>query len=83
MDKLISTKELFNTLNNENIPYNEDINYFILHAPEAIVRCKDCKWYYQLWVDAGIMIEHCYRVRGVIVKADGFCAWGKRREDGK
>lgn len=46
-----------------------------------VVRCKECKWYYQHWIDAGIMVEHCHRVRGVVVKADGFCAWGKRRED--
>lgn len=46
-----------------------------------VVRCKDCKWYYQLWIDAGVMVEHCHRVHGVVVNADGFCAWGKRRED--
>ncbi len=48
-----------------------------------VVRCKDCKWYYQLWIDRGIMREHCHRVRGVVVEANGFCAWGERREDGK
>lgn len=41
-------------------------------APDAVVRCKDCKWY-----DNTLM---CYNVV-FINEPDDFCSRGERRED--
>lgn len=44
---------------------------------ERIVRCKDCKYYEYL---ANIDFHDCVR-QVPSVKPDGFCAWGKSKED--
>lgn len=57
-------------------------------APEAVVRCKDCKWY-EIWQikrdgtgDKRFKPSVC--VRGTYAqrrRADWYCADGERRED--
>jgi hypothetical protein len=56
---------------------------------EEIVRCRDCKymfdWAYdrmlcKMWADGG-MDDDAKNVLYPTVEPDGFCAWGKRRED--
>ena len=37
MSKYIDADELIKTLNREGVPFNEDVNYFILNAPAADV----------------------------------------------
>lgn len=44
---------------------------------ERLVRCRDCEHF-------GLYESYCYRLgeyREFKVDPDGFCAWGKRRED--
>lgn len=43
---------------------------------EEIVRCKDCKGY-----RAGEPCGWCNTHMTAIPREDGFCAWGKRREE--
>lgn len=53
---------------------------------EEIVRCRDCA-YYDGEPDMESMGEKCWRDlshsgRSIPTVADGFCAWGKRKEGG-
>lgn len=46
MSKYIDADELIKTLNREGVPFNEDVNYFILNAPAADVQeVKHGRWY--------------------------------------
>lgn len=49
-----------------------------------VVRCKDCKYAHSL-VDAtrlySILVCNYHNAHGMFVINDGFCAWGKRREE--
>ena len=45
---------------------------------ESVVRCKDCK--FKAWDDAGMFCR-----KNIFMgkfEPDGYCAWGKRRNDG-
>ena len=45
MAKYIDADELIKTLNREGVPFNEDVNYFILHAPAAdVAEVKHGRW---------------------------------------
>ena len=45
MSKYIDAEELIKTLNREGVPFNEDVNHFILHAPAADVQeVKHGRW---------------------------------------
>lgn len=45
--------------------------------PEAVVRCKDCKFFEDEDGDCW-----CYCHNDTTCR-DGYCSWGERREDGK
>lgn len=43
--KYIDADELIKTLNREGVPFNEDVNHFILHAPAAdVAEVKRGRW---------------------------------------
>lgn len=47
---------------------------------EEIVRCRDCKWYMHgesMW-DTD---DWCTRFDDAPIEPDGFCKWGKPREE--
>lgn len=48
-----------------------------MQFPEAVVRCKDCKWH----EDEELGMVWCPNEIGNWVKDDWFCADGERRED--
>ena len=55
MARYIDADLLLSTLNENKIPYDSDINYFICHAPTADVR-ENVKGE---WIDKWNMIFHC------------------------
>lgn len=78
----ISRSELLKTLRKEEIPFNADINYFIMNAPAAdvapVVRCKDCIYFIQGKIHGSCDI-HCNGVgEEEVVKKNFFCAYGER-----
>lgn len=90
--RMIDADALLETLNKEKIPYNADVNYFIMNAPTAveIVRCRDCKW----WIkDDNDPYGYCMAMKhgywsanweiGIYrkYKGDFYCADGERIED--
>lgn len=77
----IERKALIETLNKNNIPYNADVNYFIMHAPTAdvveIIYCKDCKHRDPEDKKCDIFQGLC---RGILsVKDNDFCSYGERK----
>lgn len=74
MDKLISADSLWMTIIHA-MDYCEDILEFIEEEPEAVVRCKDCKWRGKLGCSVRIVDESDKP------KDDDFCSWGERKED--
>ena len=78
MDKLISAEYLIAEANKEDA-YGYVDAYQIANAPEAVVRCKDCK--HAEFSEAGM--TYCPGIIGSWVDDDWFCADGERREDGK
>lgn len=83
MSRYIDADRLLSVLNENKIPYNSDINYFICHAPTAdvveVVRCKNCKYWDNH--DGG---ERCLNEVGLLwAQPNSFCNHGKRREDGE
>lgn len=77
--RLIDADALIKTLNSEKIPFNDDVNYFILNAPtitaEPIVRCKDCKHYEKF---DGVADGRCDK--GEYTFPNDFCSRGERKE---
>lgn len=53
------------------------------YTGEEIVRCRDCKHYRDhMWIVITDFIDVCLFWHGepTQVEADGFCAWGERRD---
>lgn len=85
MRKYIDADELIKTLNKEGVPFNEEVNYFILNAPaadvEEVVRCKYCK--YQ---DKGENDCEAWNLCGyrpwlhIPTEDDAFCSKGERKD---
>ena len=82
MARYIDADLLLSTLNENKIPYDSDINYFICHAPTAnvveVVRCKDCK-YYVVHTLFGMSQGWCEFDKTLIhgTEEDDFCSRGK------
>lgn len=78
MDKLISADSLWMTIIHA-MDYCEDILEFIEEEPEAVVRCKDCKF---CTINATVMtaqtLVHCNEFRSM-TKPEGYCYKGERR----
>ena len=56
----------------------------INRMPEAIVRCKDCKWWKTTYSWNGNEHKVCaIEAYEPLRKAEDFCSRGERREDGK
>lgn len=53
MSRYIDADELIKTLNKEGVPFNEDVNYFILNAPTM----RSGKW---IWDDEGYHCSECW-----------------------
>ena len=55
-----------------------------VHPVDAVevVRCKDCKRYQHEVGDDEYALGWCPFLTIHLVSRDGFCAWGKRKEDG-
>lgn len=92
MSKYIDTKELFKRINACHIgnptfkAFSEsDIAEMILDTPaaevEEVVRCKDCKYLKYLNGLDGKTSLWCTRLRTNILKADFFCASGRRKKE--
>lgn len=47
-----------------------------------VVRCRDCKRYQHEVGDDEYALGWCPFLTIHLVSRDGFCAWGKRKEDG-
>lgn len=89
MAEYISRQTLLQTLNENKIPYNADINYFITNAPVIdvveVVRCKDCQHYFQSY---GRCNKHSEDPDQSIsgfgfsfwVNEDDFCSYGEKRD---
>lgn len=84
MARYIDADLLLSTLNENKIPYDSDINYFICHAPTAavveVVRCKDCRYgnklsYDKVWCSLGNDMYAYHE--------NDFCSYAERREDGE
>lgn len=71
----------------EGIPVGEYLKVRdAMHARkrEEVVRCRDCEHYSEHeWVFATDVSDVCHFWHGKPTKVapDGFCAWGKRKED--
>lgn len=62
-------------------------SYTPLHQREEIVRCRDCKHYYEAenYHPNGNYVMRCCKYFDAYndeVEPDGFCAWGERKEGG-
>lgn len=74
MSDLISRKALLDTLNRGKIPYNADVNYFILQAPAVDAepvrhgkRTVYTIWHSPAWGEIHTKFECCgFDVRGVV-----------------
>ena len=44
---------------------------------EAVVRCKDCKWWHTTELDKCVAYNAFW-----VTDPNDFCVWGERREDG-
>ena len=74
----------------EYIVTTEQINWFCDHMDEhepipakiahlePIVRCRDCK--HRAGANVQAVVSDLCMWLDIIVKPDGFCAWGERRE---
>ena len=84
MARYIDADALLETLNKEEIPYDADINYFIMHAPTVdaveVVRCKDCKKCEERHTANYLPFLYC-KLDGRGVLRNFFCCWAERRED--
>ena len=49
---------------------------------EPVVRCRDCKRYQHEVGDDEYALGWCPFITIHLVSRNGFCAWGKRKEDG-
>ena len=86
MDKLISADSLWMTIIHA-MDYCEDILEFIEKEPEAVVRCKDCKWYEIEQLKRDGTDDKRYKPSVCVIgayaeprKADWYCADGERKE---
>ena len=66
----------------EKMPISHECREFFGLALEAlrqpeIVRCKDCKWFYQPFVNEGMCIKHDHDFHDT----DWYCADGERKEE--
>ena len=89
MAEYIRRQTLLQTLNENKIPYNADINYFITNAPDIdvveVVRCKDCPHYFK---PHGRCSRHSEDPDQSIsgfgfsfwVNEDDFCSYGEKRD---
>ena len=91
MAKYINRQTLLQTLNENKIPYNADVNYFITNAPVIeVVRCKDCQHYFQSYGHCNKHSGRCDRhsedpdqsISGFgfsfWVNEDDFCSYGEK-----
>lgn len=83
--RLIDADALINTLNEEKIKFNADINYIILNAPtveaEHVVRCKDCKHNWVTSYNHGVQDEPRCKFTNYKFGLDDYCSRGERREE--
>ena len=79
--RLIDADALLKTLNDEGVPFNVDVNYFVMNAPTVdavqVVGCKNCRWYSVKgkttmygWCDANWLS----------VNETDYCSKGERKE---
>lgn len=69
MSRYIDADKLIKTLNREGVPFNEDVNYFILHAPAAdVAEVRHGRWIVK---DKGIIVtSYCCSECGQVVRDD-------------
>ena len=77
--RLIDADKLINDLVHK---YGRDCSNAVIEVdeqPEAVVRCKDCKYAEHWYGDKA----RCFlwSENGIDVFEDGYCNYGKRRED--
>jgi hypothetical protein len=78
---------LLQTLNENKIPYNADVNYFITNAPIAdvveVIRCKNCQHYVKEYHRCSLHSEEPDQYStGFIftMQEDDFCSYGEKVE---
>ena len=64
-------------ITDEQIAENRRLHGKKLLVMPVIVRCRDCKYYEMVPEDSG---DWCEYWTDRVYRADGFCAWGERRE---
>lgn len=78
MDKMISSAEAFRVLSDYYHHRTEEQHDALREAldrvPEAVVRCKDCKWYLDE-DQKGCNLNYS------IIKPNDYCSYGERRTD--
>lgn len=79
MSEYIDRQALLQILNENKIPYNADVNYFITNAPAVdiveVVRCKDCMYKKNAETNhKGFLI--C-SASGMEITDDDFCSYGE------
>lgn len=85
MAEYIDRQALLQILNENKIPYNADVNYFITNAPVVnvveVVRCKDCIYKKNAETNhKGFLI--CY-ASGMEITDNDFCSYGERERNGE
>lgn len=85
MAEYINRQILLQTLNENKIPYNADVNYFITNAPVIdvveVVRCKDCQHYNKRYHRCNLHSEEPDQYStGFIfeMQEDDFCSYGEK-----
>jgi hypothetical protein len=85
MAEYINRQVLLQTLNENKIPYNADVNYFITNAPIAdvveVIRCKNCQHYVKEYHRCSLHSEEPDQYStGFIftMQEDDFCSYGEK-----
>lgn len=82
MPEYIERETVLQTLNENKIPYNVDVNYFITNAPAVdvveVVRCKNCKYWFSPSNDDAHYCKYKYGLQGLVAEED-YCSYGERR----
>lgn len=73
MGKLIDADALIMSMSGDTDALSRYCKWLLNNAPEAVVRCKDCK------NSEYDFMCNCYWCKGRVVEADGYCSEGKRK----
>lgn len=78
---LISREELLEQFTSGALLFQHDIRKIIEQQPEAVVRCKDCKWWNDYYRECESPNWNTGTDEYIVQPAGMFCGWGERRTD--